>query len=217
VLEERSGIRFKVIADNTPYNIDLATMGWAPSFLGHKGAATVESGDFRVKLGSKTNPKTVWQTAPEKSKWPAIICVIIVLFIILNLRNICGFNYQMETKQNRLYRRVVAISVVIIIAVAMYTFVIQPTHFDDIFEVEKLSEMSGSRAELIVIVTSLIGSGSELLKPIFQNSANWNYFEKSLDDPIFQISGTFDYKADWDYMKNPKWVKEKIDSMIGLA
>lgn len=74
-----------------------------------------------------------------------------------------------------------------------------------------------SRTELIVIVTSLIGSGSELLKPMFQNSDDWNYFESSQNDPIFNIFGTLEHKESWEVAEDaPDIVLGWLESILGF-
>ena len=79
-------------------------------------------------------------------------------------------------------------------------------------------KLYSSRTELIVIVTSLIGSGSELLKPMFQNAPNWNYFETSSNDPIFNIYGKLQHKESWEETEEaPELVRGWLESMLGKA
>ena len=115
------------------------------------------------------------------------------------------------------------------ISAALYTFILTPPLDDgvNVFQmspkestfidaVEDVAKMSPpDQTELIVIVTALIGSGSELLTTIFQNTKNWNYFQKSSNDSNFKIYGTFDRKASWEeYQEEPKFVKSLVKNMI---
>ena len=54
----------------------------------------------------------------------------------------------------------------------------------------------------MIIFTSLIGSGSEILGQIFRFSPDWNYFESSTYDPIFAVTGKFHHKDGWENLKN---------------
>ena len=161
-----------------------------------------------------------------------IICGLSALCLFYNV----FFRYFYDSTPNCgakkwVHRRKVALLIISIISIAsvisasMWTFLLPqwppaagkygceyppPGLLDTVDSlVDSVVENLPFQGELIIIVTSLIGSGSELLQPIFRNSQNWNYFEKSSSDPNFEIYGTFDRKAAWEeYREQPKFVKE---------
>merc|ERR1712130_938722 len=79
---------------------------------------------------------------------------------------------------------------------------------------EKWPRLS-TRTELVTVVTSLIGSGSELLKPMFQNANDWNYFETSADDPIYDLYRTLEHVEEWETTeKAPDLVHGWLESLL---
>jgi len=60
--ENKHGIRMTVLADNSPYDIDLVTdydlTSVRQNFLGHTGVATVNTPDYQIKLGNKNIAKS---------------------------------------------------------------------------------------------------------------------------------------------------------------
>ena len=71
------------------------------------------------------------------------------------------------------------------------------------YEPDALDSTSSKTTEVILIISSLVGSGSQLLKPMFHNSNQWTYIEQLSikKDSIYEILGTLELEHATDTQK----------------